>query len=92
MNLHLQSHEICSVIALASSFVCHHIKCFNMSFVSFGTHIFRDNTVRLFKIGLSRSKEYFYICFNDSPSKMMKNACYFTLKALFSLKIFKFLS
>ena len=28
----------------------------------------------------------------ESPSKMMKNAFYFTLKALFILKIFKFLS
>ena len=32
------------------------------------------------------------ICFNDSPSKMMKNAFYFILKALFVLKIFKLLS
>ena len=32
------------------------------------------------------------ICFIDSPSKMMKNAFYFILKALFVLKIFKFLS
>ena len=31
-------------------------------------------------------------CFNDSPSKMMKNAFYFILKALFFLEIFKFLS
>ena len=33
-----------------------------------------------------------FICFNVSPSKMMKNAFYFILKALFVLKIFKFLS
>ena len=33
-----------------------------------------------------------FICFDDSPSKMMKNAFYFILKALFVLKIFKFLS
>ena len=32
------------------------------------------------------------ICFNERPSKMMKNAFYFILKALFVLKIFKFLS
>ena len=32
-----------------------------------------------------------YICFNDSPSKMMKNAFYFILKAFFVHKIFKFL-
>ena len=29
---------------------------------------------------------------NESPLKMMKNAFYFTLKALFVLKLFKFLS
>ena len=32
------------------------------------------------------------ICFNDSPSKMMKSAFYFILKAVSFLKIFKFLS
>ena len=30
------------------------------------------------------------ICFIDSPLKMMKNAFYFILKALFVLKIFRF--
>ena len=35
-------------------------------------------------------KKLFY--FNESPLKMMKNAFYFTAKALFVLKIFKFLS
>ena len=34
----------------------------------------------------------FILCFNDSPSEMMKNAFYFILKAFFVLKIFKFLS
>ena len=38
------------------------------------------------------SKIFIIICFNDSPSKMVKNAFYFILKALFVLKIFKFLS
>ena len=33
-----------------------------------------------------------FICFNDSSSKLMKNAFYFILKAVFVLKIFKFLS
>ena len=45
----------------------------------------------LIKVGLSPSKKVFFICFNDSPSKMMKNAFYSILKALFLLKIFKFL-
>ena len=31
-------------------------------------------------------------CFIESPLKMMKNAFYFTLKAPFILKVFKFLS
>ena len=44
----------------------------------------------LLKVGLSPSKKKI-ICFNDSPSKMMRNAFYFILKALFLLKIFKFL-
>ena len=39
-----------------------------------------------------RPKIFIIICFNVSPSKMMKNAFYFILKALFVLKIFKFLS
>ena len=34
----------------------------------------------------------FILCFNDSPSEMMKNAFYFILKAFFILKTFKFLS
>ena len=43
------------------------------------------------KVGLSPSKKFF-ICFNDSPVKMMKNDFYLLLKVLFVLKIFKFLS
>ena len=35
--------------------------------------------------------ENFFICFNDSPSRMMKNVFYLILKALFVFKIFKFL-
>ena len=34
---------------------------------------------------------FLFICFNDSPWKMTKNVFYFILKALFVLKIFKFL-
>ena len=41
------------------------------------------------KVGPFKKKNF--ICFNDSPSKMMKNVFYFILKALFVLKIFKFL-
>ena len=37
-------------------------------------------------------KKILFICFNDSPSKMMINAFYFVLKAFFILKIFKFSS
>ena len=37
-------------------------------------------------------KKFFFVCFSDSPSIMMKNAFYFILKALFVFKIFKFLS
>ena len=37
-------------------------------------------------------KKFLFICVNESPLKMMKNAFYFILKTLFVLKIFKFLS
>ena len=39
-----------------------------------------------------KSKKSVFICFNDGSSKMKKNTFYFTLKALFVLKVFKFLS
>ena len=52
-------------------------------------HLWRSSNI---KVGLSPSKIVFLICFNDSPSKMMKNEFYCILKALFVLKIFKFLS
>ena len=44
------------------------------------------------KSGSFLPKKFLFICFNESPFKMMKNAFYFILKALFVLKIFKFLS
>ena len=43
------------------------------------------------KVGHSHSKKVVFICFNVSQLKMMKNI-YFTLKALFFLGIFTFLS
>ena len=46
----------------------------------------------IFKVGLSPSKKIRIICFIESFLKMMKNAFYFILIALFILKIFKFLS
>ena len=37
-----------------------------------------------FKVGLSPSKKKkCFICFNESPSKVMKNAFHYVLKALF---------
>ena len=46
----------------------------------------------VFKVGLLPSKKVGFICFNGRPFKMMENAFYFILKALFLVKIFKFLS
>ena len=48
--------------------------------------------VFIVKVGLSPSKKICGICLIESPLKMMKNVFYFVLKALFVLKIFKFLS
>ena len=44
-----------------------------------------------FKVGLSLSKNNCVICFIESPLKFMKNAFYFTTKALFVFKIVKVL-
>ena len=46
----------------------------------------------MFKVGLSPSEKICFIYFIKSPLKVMKNACYFILKDIFILKIFKFLS
>ena len=43
-----------------------------------------------FKVRLSPCKKNCVFCLIQSPLKMMKNAFYFILKALFVLKIFKF--
>ena len=47
--------------------------------------------LKIIKVGLSKAKKNFFICFIDGPSKMMKNAFYFIWKTLFVFKIFKFL-
>ena len=44
------------------------------------------------KVGLSPFKENCVVCFNESPLKVMRDAFYFILKAIFVFKIFKFLS
>ena len=44
------------------------------------------------KVGLPPSKKNYFIYVNDSPLKWMKNGFTFILKALFILKILKFLS
>ena len=52
-------------------------------------HNGKDINPHMFKGTLSGLRQFLV---NESPLKMMKNAFYFTLKALFILKIFKFLS
>ena len=41
--------------------------------------------------GLLPFQKKCFICFNESPLKMMKNVVYFILKALWVYKIFRFL-
>ena len=48
-----------------------------------------DFTLDFFKVGLSFQKNFF-IFFNASPSKMMKNAFYFILKFLFDFFVLTF--
>ena len=53
--------------------------------------IFKKFKIRPFKVSHLPEKILF-ICFNESPLKTMKNAFHLILKALFVLKMFKFLS
>ena len=43
------------------------------------------------KVGPSLSKKCVFIYFNESPLKMMKNAFYFMLKALFVVSFLRYL-
>ena len=48
LSLHLQSHKICPLIALASSLFVIILNALTfMSFASFGTHIFGEKTLQL---------------------------------------------
>ena len=54
---------------------------------------FINSTIQdLLKSDSHLPKNFVLICLIESPLKMMKNVFYFILKALFVLKIFKFLS
>ena len=44
------------------------------------------------KVGSWTSKKICFVCFNESPLKTMKNAFHLVIRALYILKIFKFLS
>ena len=51
-----------------------------------------DMVIQTLKVGLSPSGKNCFVCFTESPLKVMRNTFCFILKALFVLKIFKFLS
>ena len=53
--------------------------------------VIQQGTELLLTVGLSPSKEFCFIYFKESPLNMVKNVFYFILKALFILKILKFL-
>ena len=58
------------------------------------TQIKEKNKEQFFRANVkldSHLLKEFFICFNESPLKIMKNTFYFILKALLVLKIFKFL-
>ena len=64
-------------------------------------HLFKSNIFTHYQVCLRKFPELIFkgtlsgltqFLASENPSKMMKNAFYFTLKALFVLKIFKFLS
>ena len=48
--------------------------------------------IECLKVALSHSEKDLFIIFNERPLKVMKNAFYLILKALFVLNIFRFLT
>ena len=75
--------------SLNTSFICLAFTFYSSSvffFILVNTFSFDE-----FKLG-SHLQKKIVICLIESPIKMMKYAFYFILKALFVLKIFKFLS
>ena len=48
--------------------------------------------MKVFKVRHSSPRKNCFICFNESPLRMMKNAFYFIFKPLLVLKTFNFLS
>ena len=48
--------------------------------------------IQIFKFDSHLSKRFIFIWFSDIPSKMLKNAFYFTLKAVPVVKILTFSS
>ena len=69
----------------------HIINKYSMPFFGLISKLFTPDNI-IFNSGLSPSKNICFTCLIESPLKMMENAFYFILKALFVLKIFKFLS
>ena len=91
---HIEAYLIMIVvIALTFFYHCNHTY-FSARFKK--RHMFFDNNDVNFNARLSLLKGAFsglgQFLATKSPLKRMKNACYFTLNALFVLKIFKFLS
>ena len=57
------------------------------------TNVDVDSQRVILKISLTLTfQKNCFLCFNESSLKMMNNAFYLILRALFVLKIFKFLS
>ena len=82
------------IIVFITTQVCCSVLIFAIHSYIFIIIIFniRFTVMVIIKFGFSPSKKVIFICFNESPLKMMKNTFYFILKALCALKIFKFLS
>ena len=65
--------------------------CMNLKIANINAGNGTCENLLVVKVGLSPSKINYFICFNESPSKITKNVFYSTFKAVFVLKIIKFL-
>ena len=65
---------------------------FFMAMFDLKLHFTNIPLIETLKSGSHLPKKFCVICLIESPLKVMKNAFYFILKALFVFKIFKFLT
>ena len=92
-QLQLNSRFLWSAISAVNWYLCLTITTLSFQIIFFHLTTLSRSPFRYdLKLEFHLPKNFFIICFSDSPSKLWKIAFYFDLKALFIVNIFKYLS